>query len=387
MLLTAPLIHNGYTFLPEGSVIETTDEGIIIAIYSDVQDNGVIEHPGILCPGFVNTHCHLELSHMKDMIPEHTGLIPFLQKVPTYRTQFTDEQIKVARHDAHNELLKNGIVAVGDIANVADTRDLRVLDKIHFHTFIECIGFTEQHAKARFEHSEAVYQLFARQQETSKLLRQSIVPHAPYSVSKDVFHFIDKHQPQSPISVHNQESPAEDEYYQKKTGGVRDLLGGFGIDDSFFIPSGKSSLQTYTEWLNMHHTMLFIHNTCTTREDLQVAQHRFSKTFWCLCPNANLYIENRLPDVDMFVHAGADICIGTDSLASNHQLCVLSELITLKKNFQHLQWEDMLRWATMNGARALDMQNIIGSFEEGKQPGIVNIRNLDSEQPQVQRIV
>jgi len=386
MLLTAPLIHNGFDFLPESTVIETTDDGTIVAIHDNVLEEDVITHEGILCPGFVNAHCHIELSHMKDLLPEHTGLIPFLQKIPSYRTQFTDEQIKAARHEAYNELWANGIVAVGDIANVTDTLDVRLLDKIHFHTFVECIGFTEQHARSRFEQSLAVYQTFATQQQGQALMRQSIVPHAPYSVSQSLFHLIDKHHPQSLIAIHNQESVAEDEYYKHKTGNVRDLLGGFGIDDSFFEPSGKSSLQTYTEWLNTHHPMLFVHNTYTKREDIEIARHRFKETFWCLCPNANLYIENRLPDVNMLRQCGALLCIGTDSLASNHQLSICAELVVLKKSFPHLPWSELLRWATFNGAKALDMQHLIGSLETNKKPGLLNITNLDTGIPAVQRI-
>jgi cytosine/adenosine deaminase-related metal-dependent hydrolase len=90
MLLTAPLIHNGYQFLPEGSVIEVNETGLVVAIHDGLENKEVISYEGILCPGFVNVHCHLELSHMKGMIPEHTGLVPFLQKVPSYRTMFSD---------------------------------------------------------------------------------------------------------------------------------------------------------------------------------------------------------------------------------------------------------------------------------------------------------
>ena len=385
MFLSAPVIHDGHRFLPEGSVIEVADDGTIVAINHDLQGKDIMQHQGLLCPGFVNVHCHLELSHLKDMLPEKTGLIPFLQKVPLYRTEFTDEQIKAARHEAYYELLGNGVVAVGDIANVEDTLDLRQLGKLHMHTFVECIGFTEVHAQQRFASSVQVYNSFAAQQ-GENILRQSIVPHAPYSVAPSVFALIDAHQPGCLISIHNQEAAAENEYYERKTGAIKDLLGGFGIDDAFFTPSGRSSLKTYSHWLAPQHSCIFVHNTYTTVEDLQLATHRFKETFWCLCPNANLYIENRLPDVQMLQDADATICIGTDSLASNHQLCVLSELYTLKEHFPSLEWEDLLQWGTINGATALNMQHLLGSIQPGKQPGIVNITQIHGK-PEVRRVV
>ena len=373
MLLTAERIHDGFRFLPEGAVLEADNEGTITAIHYDLEPDQVLRHNGILCPGFVNAHCHLELAHLKDMIPEHTGLIPFLQKIPPYRAAFSDEQKKAARHAAYQELLLNGVVAVGDIANGTDTLDLRTLDRLHMHTFVECIGFTESHSLALYEQYAAVYQAFADQPANSSMLRQSLVPHTPYSVSKNFFHLIDKHRPHSLISVHNQECRAENEFYLRKQGGVRELLAGFGIDDGFFEPSGKTSLQTYTGWLSAHHTLLFVHNTFTEATDVAVAGSRFQRTHWCLCPNANQYIEHTLPDVPMLVREGAGLCIGTDSLASNKQLSVLAELQTLQAAFPQFGWEVLLRWGTYNGAEALQMQEQIGSFEPGKRPGIVNL--------------
>lgn len=374
MLLSASLIHDGHGFLPQGSVIEADDSGSILGIHARAENPEEVWHfEGILCPGFVNAHCHLELSHLKGMMPEGTGLIPFLQKVPLYRSQFTSEQIKAARHEAYQELLANGVVAVGDIANQADTLDLRALDQIHFHSFIECIGFTEQHAAARFRSSVDIHREFAGQAEKSRILRQSIVPHAPYSVSPAVFRMIDGFESRSRLSIHNQESPEEDRYYKTKEGGVKTLLDGFGIDDGFFETTGKSSLRSYIDWIGGAHPAILVHNTYTAREDILAAKEHFAELYWCLCPNANIYIENRLPDVDLLTKSGAAICIGTDSLASNHRLCVLSELNTLKEKLPHLRWEELLSWATINGARALGMQERIGSFEKGKTPGILHI--------------
>lgn len=387
MFLTSSLIHNGNNFLPEGSVIELNEDGVVVAIHTDLQNDEVETYEGILCPGFINAHCHLELSHLKNKLPKYTGLIPFLQKIPSFRNEFSDEQKSTARKHAYNELIKNGVVAVGDIANVNDTLDVRVLDQLHIHSFIESIGFTETNARQRFEASQSVYQDFLNQTNNSKMLRQSITPHAPYSVSKSLFQLIDQYEKSSLLSIHNQESKAEDEFYQSKKGAVNDLLQGFGIDDSFFIPSGKSSLQTYSEWLSKEHQAIFVHNTFSKKEDIECAMNQFQKTFWCLCPNANLFLENTLPDVNLFLEADAEICIGTDSLASNDELSILAELATLKNNFAHLNWEMLLKWGTINGAKALQMEEKIGSIEVGKQPGIVHL-NIENEQaPIANRII
>lgn len=379
MLVTATRIHNGKQWLPEGTVIEVADNGIIAGIYDGTgREDNVHRYEGIICPGFVNAHCHLELSHMKGEVPEGTGLVPFLKQVALTRNNYTEEQKATARHRAFRDMSDNGIVAVGDIANTADTLDLRAQDKIHFHSFVEAIGFTE-HPQQQFEYAASVYNSFAEQILAGRQLRQSIIPHAPYSVSQPLFNLIDKFDEHALLSIHNQESRAEDEYYLVKKGPVGDLLRTVGIDDTFFLPSGKSSLQTYLQWLSPGHPMMFVHNTYTTRADIEVAQTLLKNVYWCLCPNANMYIESTLPDITMLMQECNTICIGTDSLSSNHQLSVLAELQTIKRHYPAVEWEDLLCWGTFNGAQALQMDNIVGSIEIGKEPGLLLISDLSSD--------
>ena len=386
--LTAKQIHDGNGWLPEGSVIEVSDDGVIISV-SDKPVKDAVFYEGVLAPGFVNAHCHLELSHMKGLVPTHTGLIPFLKNIPQHRNDYTEDQKRIARNNGHDELLRNGIVAVGDIANTNDTMDVRSLDKLHFYTFVESIGFTEANAERSFGYAVQTYNTFATQQSANRLLKQAIVPHAPYSVSSSLFRLIDTHRDDVIISIHNQESEEENKYYTAKEGEVTGLLLALGIDDSFFYPTGRSSIQSYLEWMSQHHPFIFVHNTYTKHLDVQYAHSRLNEVYWCLCPNANLYIENKLPDINMFISEEANICIGTDSLASNHQLCILSELCTIKEHYPALSWELLLSWGTRNGALALQMQHTIGTIEPGKNPGIIQLAGLDTAnaKPVVKRII
>src|SRR4029078_1276708 len=84
--------------------------------------------------------------------------------------------------------------------------------------------------------------------------------------------------------------------------------------------------------------------------------------FWCLCPNANLYIENALPPIELFRQNNCNIVLGTDSYSSNTSLNILDELKTLQKNFPSIAFEEMLPWATSNGAKALGIASKFGSF-------------------------
>ena len=143
-----------------------------------------------------------------------------------------------------------------------------------------------------------------------------------------------------------------------------------------FTPTGKSSLQSYFEKLNTAKNKILVHNTNITEKDILFAKG--NDVFFCLCPNANLYIENNLPPINLLRKNQCNIIIGTDSLASNHSLSILDELKTIAQNFPHIPLEEMLQWATLNGAKALQMDDKIGSFEKGKKPGVILLEGSTS---------
>lgn len=374
MFVSADKIHDGKNWLPEKTTIEIADDGTIIALHYKQHFNMAQHYKGIICPGFVNAHCHIELSHLKGAVPKHTGLTGFLIDVMRKRNDFSEEEKRIARENAVQTLIENGTVAVGDIANTTDTLSLRENDQLHWQTFIECIGFDPEKASANFEFSKKIFSAFAHQKQNQKRLQQSIVPHAPYSVSQKLFQLIANFQSGNILSIHNQETAAENELYQNKSGDFISFFRNLGISDKAFLASSKSSLKTYAAWLLADTPTLLVHNTFSTKDDIIFAKERFKKLFWCLCPNANLYIENRLPDIDLLNQCTENICIGTDSLASNHQLSVVSELLTIQQHYPLIGLEQLLRWGTYNGACAIQMDNVIGSIEPHKKPGLVLIK-------------
>lgn len=373
MLLRADKIHDGRKWLPEHTTLEINEQGTIIAIHEGNNLPGSVYYKGILCPGFINAHCHLELSHMKGAVPEHTGLTDFLLQVMRRRNDFTEDQKSLAREQALAQMIDNGIVAVGDIANTTDTVLLRKKGDLHWHTFVESIGFVPERAGISFDYALKTWSVFAQQESRNHILKQSIVPHAPYSVSRSLFSLIAGHQKGATLSVHNQETAEENHYYQNKSGQFSGFLKEIGIEDTSFLPTGKTSLQSYADWLSADSPLMLVHNTFSTEADIKWAQAKFKHLFWCLCPNANLYIENRLPDIPLMDQCAAVMCIGTDSLASNHGLSVLAELKTIDSAFPAIGWEKLLRWATYNGACALQMEHKTGSLETGKTPGILHL--------------
>ncbi|RZK37404.1 MAG: amidohydrolase, partial [Pedobacter sp.] len=114
---------------------------------------------------------------------------------------------------------------------------------------------------------------------------------------------------------------------------------------------------------------LLVHNTVSSKADVEFAKQSHPNLYWCLCPQANLYIENTMPDVDLLISENVKITLGTDSLASNHQLNILSEMKTLQTH-KNVDFDELLQWATINGAEFLGLSQSLGSFQAGKKPGL-----------------
>ena len=369
--------------------IVVSDDGKIISVSQDIPSdyaNITVEQlSGVICPGFVNTHCHVELSHLKGKITNGEGLISFIQNVQLHRNS-SQQEIADAAVAADQSMYDNGIVAVGDISNSDVTIGLKSKSKLYYHTFVEAFAFVPEKAE----------EVFAK---TIDLLNQfkpqscSITPHAPYSVSKELFRLLKKYSDSNKnlLSIHNQECEDENKFFRYKLGRFNELYAHFGIDISFFKPQARNSLQSVLPLLSNRQDILLVHNTCTNLKDIYFIKRFDHKIHWCFCPNANIYIEGRLPKIDLFLDQGFNITLGTDSLASNNKLCILSEMATLQKHFPTLHLNRLLQWATINGAKFLGIDHDKGTLEPGKSPGLNLITGLNdlkiTEDTKVRRLI
>jgi cytosine/adenosine deaminase-related metal-dependent hydrolase len=354
-------------------VLITKADGTIDAIVpvSEAGDD-VQQLEGILCPGLVNAHCHLELSHMKGMIPPHTGLQEFVKQIVTLR-QVAPEAIQEAIVTAETEMIANGIVAVGDISNTLDTLSQKAKHHLAYYSFVELYDLYPSRADEKI-----VAGLEIQKQFQENCVRASLVPHAPYSVTNNLWHLLSAHFGIHTISIHNQETPDENAFFKTKTGSFLGMYERTKVNLDFFEATGLSSLQSILPIFKKAHHGILVHNSFTSAEDIQAVHAAMTNAFWCLCPNANQYIEQTMPPVELLRSEKANIVIGTDSYASNWSLSVLDELKTIQHHHPDITVSEMLGWATINGARALQMDKHLGSFEKGKKPGVVLIKDFNA---------
>lgn len=391
--ISAPRIFDGFRFRENHVLILNRDGVVEACLPMENAGDDVQFFEGILTPGFINCHCHLELSHMKGKIPEGTGLVDFVFKVVTERSASEDE-ILSAIAAAEVEMKRAGIVAVGDICNNLFTLPQKRKGNLYYYNFIEASGWLPAGAALRFERAQSIYGKFIDnkgvQPQTINYKPQtvfcSIVPHAPYSVSAELWQVIQPYFAGKIVTIHNQETRFEDEFFLQGTGDFTRMYALMKIDNSHHVPTKRSSLLSYFNRLKEAERIILVHNTFTSEEDVQYVKRETEnvkentqrqtpnpkpQTFFCLCVNANQYIETALPPVEMLRRNDCNIVLGTDSLASNWSLSIVDEIKTLRRYYPAVPLEEMLHWATLNGAKALDMDNVLGSFEKGKKPGVV----------------
>ena len=345
-------------------VVQISEKGEIVNIFESrtkapKQKLEIFE--GVLCPGFVNVHCHLELSHLKGLLLQKTGLVDFISKVPEKRNLEIDD-IKRAIIDADSTMQKNGIVAVGDISNTNHSFFIKEESKIVYHTFVELFSLNKDKAEIVFNKGMDLLNNCPNP--------RSITPHATYSVSEKLFSLLKEKNNGEIVCIHNQETKSEDELFRNGSGELYEFIKQFGDLNQ----TGISALQTSLLQMSKQSKIILVHNTFTSKKDVKWTKENNYDTYWCTCPKANLYIENSLPDYSIF--DTDTLCVGTDSLASNNSLSILEELKVLKEN-SDFDLNTLLKIACKNGAEALGFENL-GTFEKGKIPGLNLINNLDS---------
>lgn len=374
--ISANYIYSPNTGFLKNAILELDEEDRVLGLKASTgrEEANTEFYNGILCPGFVNAHCHLELSHMKAKINEGLGLDRFIHSVVKNR-KTEDKEILRAIENADREMQKEGIVAVGDISNKEDSFRVKSTSPIHYISFIEIFNMVNSQAESCFDMGKELLNI-AR---TKYNLKAFMVPHAPYSVSEKLFEYFRKEldSPENLISVHSQESSFENEFISEKKGRLFDVYEKLGIEMGDNKARHINSLEYLIRSLPKSNPLLLVHNTHTGPDDIKSAGIDLSKTWFCLCPNSNLYISNELPSSFLAENYPENVCLGTDSLSSNHRLSILEEIKSLQNHFRSIHLNDLLRFATINGANALGLGHTAGSFEAGKKPGVNLIERAD----------
>jgi cytosine/adenosine deaminase-related metal-dependent hydrolase len=367
------LITNAGSPIKRG-IISTEDDGTIVNVEDcngKLSERASVEfHNGVIVPGFVNCHSHLELSYLKNEISAGLGLADFLTRLNSLRSSLKKDLNKAIKV-ADNEFNKEGIVLCADICNTSITFSLKKESRIKYISLLEVYGIDPSRAENRMNEI-----LELAKTAKGMGLPYWIVPHAVYSISLPLFRLIKKHTSSNLISsIHFMESPDEEILLERHSGPLMESYKKFLPPGTNLKISGNH-IKAVTEEISASGNLILVHNIFIGKDQINKLKRR-AGLYWCLCPNSNLRIEGKMPPVDILVAEGCNIVIGTDSLASNNLLSIIEELKTIQKYFPAFSLETLIRWATLNGAIALGDELQTGSIEPGKKPGLVLLKDVD----------
>ncbi len=368
--ITDKPIKNGY--------VELTDDGTIISIGElDREIESTEFYNGILIPGFTNAHCHIELSHLKDKFMRGTGMSGFINQINSLRESAPRERRVELIGSEMERLYSEGVSAMGDISNSNESFETKAHSPLYTRTFLEVFGSEPNDAEAVMDgvrrlHSEAL----------AWGLDAAPTPHSPYTMSPKLLELSCREAlKEGFLSYHNQESSEEEELLISGCGALAENYKGRGLHTP--PVTGRPAIFHFLDALQKSHkppfeeNILLIHNTVTTEESIEAALGMLKNCFWVLCPLSNLFIHEMLPPINLLRKKGARIALGTDSLSSNSILSMVEEIKCIEKNFPELSLNEILSWVCMGGAEALGQEQRLGSFEKGKNPGVVLIDNID----------
>jgi cytosine/adenosine deaminase-related metal-dependent hydrolase len=356
------------------AIITTEDDGTILSIEdtggNPEEKHSVEFHNGIITPGFVNCHCHIELAHMKGSIAQGSGLGEFIEQLRNTRDN-NRESIFTSTYSADNDMYKEGVALCADVCNTSLSFNIKKESRIRYINLLEVFGIDPEKASRRMDEIIKVAEIAEDMN-----LPFSMVPHSAYSLSLSLFRLLrEKSESNKVTSIHFMETAGEIAFLENHSGPLMTSYKQSGLISSR-LETVKSHADAVLNEMTLAGNLILVHNTFADTNTIRQIKER-ENLFWCLCPNSNIYIENEIPPLNLLIEEGCEIVIGTDSLASNNKLNILEELKTLQLNFPSLLIEELVRWATVNGAKALGEEDRFGKIETDKKPGLLLIQNVD----------
>ena len=201
----------------------------------------------------------------------------------------------------------------------------------------------------------------------------TLTPHSTYSIQQRDFNALLAGNTNL-LTIHFKESEGEEQLFDNQ-GPLAEWYSSVGFECDFL--NFASPAERIVRTIPATQSVMFVHNSYVTQSDIdKIMGHFTAPVYWVLCPRSNRYISGEITDAYKLLMANnLNILIGTDSLASNSSLSIIEEL----KMFRDIPLAELLQWATINGAKALGIDNHYGTIEVGKRSGIVNITGVDLE--------
>lgn len=363
-------IRNGY-------VEYDSDNGTVISVGQCEENETVLS--GAIVPGFVNCHCHIELSHLYKKFRKGTGMAGFIDQINELRDWAGAEVKAQLVQQWMDKMWQDGVSAMADISNDDSSFKVKKNHNMYTRTFLEVFGSEPEMCDGVMADVTAL-----KKTADEVGIDAAPTPHSCYTMSPQLLSASAGAGLESGwLSYHSQESQEEEDLLLTGTGAMYENRKRAGMSTP--PVTGESSLKYFLTRLSAvknppyDQHILLVHNVCLQQGDIDAAKQVMNNVFWAICPLSNIFIHNALPPVELMRNNDLNITVGTDSLSSNDDLDMVKELFCIHDNFKNVPMNEILAWACLNGARFLAKDDVLGSLTPGKRPGIVLVENVDAD--------
>ena len=363
-------IRNGY--------LEYDDaDGTILGVGACTEGESVT--PGAIVPGFVNGHCHVELSHLYKKFRKGTGMAGFIDQINELRDWAGNDVKAQLVKEWMDKMWQDGVSAMADISNDSSSFEVKKNHSMYTRTFLEVFGSEPEMCEGVMKDVTAL-----KAEADATGIDAAPTPHSCYTMSPQLLSAsAAAGLADGFLSYHSQESQEEEDLLLTGTGAMYENRKRSGMSTP--PVTGESSLKYFIDRLAdakpapYDEHILLVHNVCLAQSDIDAAKKVMKNVYWAVCPLSNIFIHNALPPIQLMRENGLSVMVGTDSLSSNDDLDMVKELYCLQSNFPQVPMTQLLEWACLNGAKFLKKENVLGSLQTGKKPGIVRIENIDAD--------
>ena len=344
-------VRNGAILVENGLIADVNHVAMLSKRYHILPEKF---EKSVIAPAWVNAHCHLELSYLKNLVSRGGSFTSWVRSLVSAR----EENIEAGRMQESftnelEKLSKTGTALVGDLTNGAFLEPVK--SETERVVFYELLGFKKD--KAHDLYNNALAQIEPSRGEIH------LAPHALYSTSAELVKLILDHGTIS--TIHISESPDEMIFLNDGSGPMRKFLEEKKVWDDFWKNPGQSPVQYLKKIGALPEKLILVHGVHFTHDDMALIKD--SGNTICLCVRSNNLLGSGMPPVYDFLQYQIPLCIGTDSLASNHDLDMNEEVAYLSACFPGLDHAEILKMGTLNGAQALGKGHEYGALSKGRK--------------------